>query len=436
MQYTFHIRPALWTDGAPVTAYDFEYAWKKILDPHFPAPNAHLLYPIKNGEKVKRGDLPPSSLGIHAVNPAILKIELEHPVPYFLDLISFCVFSPVPSHLEQSRQSHRITNGPFQIDQWKHSEEMLLTKNPTYWNQNSVHLASLHISFINHEMTILHLFEKRELDLIDLDLSTLPLPSQQELAQKGKFYFQPTPTTTLSIFNTHAYPFHNVHIRRAFTYAVNRDAIVSNITQRQELTALQLVPPCLKKGRTYTLFPDHAILLAQQELKLGLEELQLEALPEITYHYCFSEKNHLIAQALQQQWLDALGVKVSLKSLDVKMHMTTLFQKNFQFAQTQMMAQYNDPMNFLERFEYAESVKNYSGWENFLFQKFLNASFFEENEEKRLDLLEKAESLLVEEAPFIPLFHGSSAILAQPYIQNIQRYKNGNPDFRQLIIAK
>jgi oligopeptide transport system substrate-binding protein len=430
--YTFFLKNTLWSDGTPVTAYDFEYAWKSMLAPDFPSPNAHLLYPIKNAEAVKRGLLPVSELGVLAVNATTLQVELTQPTPYFLDLISFCSFAPA----KRFDAPHSVYNGPFILKKWKHAEELIVSKNPLYWAAHTIDLDSIHMSFISHEMTIWHLYEKGALDLIDMEISPIPIAAQLELADKNLLRFRPTPSSTVCVFNTQSHPFHNVHIRRAFALAIDRQSLVENITQRQEEIGLQLVPPSLKEEKITPFIRDHDQVEALKELELGLNQLGIDktALQGLVYSYCNSERNHMIAQALQQQWLDTLGIHVNLKTYELKLHMSNLFKKNFQMTQAQLIAQYNDPMNFLERFNHKESAKNYPGWENPTYSALIASSFLEFSPEKRLKILNEAEALFMEEMPLTPLYHGTSALLAQPHLHNIQLFKNGNPDFTKLSI--
>ncbi|NGX37188.1 MAG: Oligopeptide-binding protein OppA, partial [Chlamydiae bacterium] len=171
--YTFHLRDAYWSDGTPITAWDFEKSWKDILHPDFPAMNAHLLYPIKNAEGAKMGISSLSEVGIKSLDARVLEITLERPTPYFLDLIAFCVFYPVNSEIDHSHPEwdqnsgkNFICSGPFILKEWKRNNVIVLAKNPHYHRANSVILQEIQLSMVSSEMTSLQMYEKGEIDIL------------------------------------------------------------------------------------------------------------------------------------------------------------------------------------------------------------------------------------------------------------------------------
>src|SRR6267154_3312614 len=242
--YTFNLRDAVWTDGSPVTAYDFEKSWKDILDPSFPSFCAHLLYPIKNAEAAKQGKIPLCEVGIVAKDAKTFIVTLEKPTPYFLDLISFCVFFPVNRQIDaeypdwaQNAGNHYTSNGPFILKEWKHNNEIIVAKNPLYWDRDRVGPDTIHFSMIGNEMTALQMFENGQLDMIGEPLSPLPTDALPSLKKKVKVHVSPVGGTTMISFNVDKFPFNNVKIRQAFAYAIDRESIVKNITQMEEIAA-------------------------------------------------------------------------------------------------------------------------------------------------------------------------------------------------------
>ncbi|MBI5274249.1 MAG: peptide ABC transporter substrate-binding protein [Chlamydiales bacterium] len=443
--YTFHLKESKWSNGDLVTAYDFEKTWKDMLTPDFPCPNAHLLYPIKNAKKVKRGLLPMDALGIYALNATTFQVELEHPTPYFLDLISFCVFYPVNQQIACSNTSWAeqisplfTTNGAFQIESWKRGSEIILKKNPFYWNEQNIQLEKIIISVIDSENTALHMFENKQLDLIGLPYTSIPFDSIPDLREKNLIKTTPTAASTVCFFNVNVFPFHNKNIRKAFALAINRQEIVDNITQLNEPIGLDFVPPALKDGKSYHLFEDNDVENAKYHLDIGLKELgiSLDELGTLTYMHSKTDDSSKIAQAIQEQWRKVLGVNVQLKSFEYKVFMNNLVIRDYQIAMSRWVAQYPDQMNILERFIHVDNPKNYGGWYNKKYNTLIKDSVFYENREERFALLEEAEKVLAEEMPFTILYHWNSTYLRQPHLQNLEIYPVGGFHIQGLVFPQ
>lgn len=441
MTYTFHLREAYWSNGDRVTAVDFEKSWKAMLDPLFPAPNAQLLYPIKNAEQAKRGLIPLSEVGLWSLNEKTFVVQLQEPTPYFLELISFCVFFPVNISIDPLWENHieenLICSGPFLLKKWDRQSELVLMKNPHFHRSKGILLDEIHVSVVASETTALQMYQKGELDILGNPLMSLPTEALPELAKSGELQIRPVGATTFCSFNVNRFPFNHPKMRKAFAYAINRQEIVQNITQLAEEPALGIVPMTVKKGGRSVFFQDadtvHARALFQEALsELGLKETDL---PTLTYYYQTAELHHQVAQALQQQWEKALGVKVQLQSLPQKTLMDVLKTRDYLFAQTYWMVQYNDPMNILERFKYLHNVKNYPGWENPQFIDCLVRSNRAKDRETRLSIIEEAEQIMLEEMPLAPIFHWSSAFVAKDYIKMFNLAPIGNGFFEQVCIA-
>ncbi len=442
--YTFFLRDAVWSNGTPVTAFDFEKSWKDILDPSFPSVNAHLLYPIKNAEAAKQGKVPLCEVGIAAKDANTFVITLGTPTPYFLDLVSFCVFFPVNQRIDEEYPDWAlnagkffISNGPFILKEWKHNNEIVVVKNPLYWDQNRVRPNIIHFSMVDNEMTTLQMFENGELDMLGDPLSPLPIDALASLKKKTKVHTNPVGGTTMITFNVDAPPFNNVNIRKAFAYAINRELIVKNITQMDEIVATGAIPPVLKNNRNRAFFKDGDIAQAKILLEEGMKELGItrEAFTDITYYYATSELNYKIAQAIQQQWRNALGVHINIENLEQKILMDKLIKRNYHFAQSLWLAQYNDQMNILERFKSKRNVKNYPNWENAEFACLLEESFHE-NGFKRAEILEKAEEIFLREMPICPIYHWNMKYIVQPYLNNVGLTSIGDIVFENLTLER
>lgn len=424
--YTFHLRDAYWTDGHPVTSHDFAFAWSSMLEPSFPCPNVNLLYPIKNAEQVKAGILPPSELGIREVSPKILEIALEAPTPYFLELIAFCVCAPVPSHIAEynpqwadAPSDRLVTNGPYEISSWISRHELNVMKSHSYWNHENVLHDGVCVSFVENQNTAMKMFDRGDLDIVGTAYTDIPNDFVSDLKDRNVLKTFPVAASTLCAYNLGTKEFSNEKIRKALSMAINRKSIVENIVQKGEEAGLSAIPAVLR-GTARTFIEDNEIEKARALFHEGLAELGLTKEQfQPTLIYTSFEPHSNVSQALQDQWRRVLGINVTLQQHEVKVFLDKLQRRDYEFALTVYYAQYNDQMNILERFRLASNPKNYPGWENKTYQSLLLSALHAPSEPKRMELMEAAERVLLNEMPFSPIYHWSTAYVAQPYIENI-----------------
>ena len=285
--YLIHLKKALWSNGEPITANDFVRTWKESLDPVFPSSNAYQLFCIKHAKDIKLGKCSVDELGVIARDEQTLEIHLEHPVPYFLELLALPIFFPVQD---------KVYSGPFSLQSRQDSEEIVLVKNEHYWNKDAVHLAGLSFIMVSEE-TELKLFERGELDLAGSPLSVIPLGKIPELNERGLLRTAPMLSTFFYRINTEIAPYQHIAIRKALAYAIDRQALIDHVLQGKQTAALRFMPTT-----SMAFFQDGDVVQAKKLLEQGLQELHCTELPPITLLYLLDEKSHLIAQVIQQQW--------------------------------------------------------------------------------------------------------------------------------------
>lgn len=427
LTYTFHIRDSFWSDGSPVTAQDFEYSWKSMLDPNFPCPNAHLLYPIANAEEAKTGSISLDAVKISSIDDKTLQVTLKSPTPYFLNLISFCVFYPVNHKIAKTSSGlidetgrQLLSSGPYVLKSWKHHDLLTLEKNPYYWDKENVKLEKIDMSFIENETTVLEMFAKKELDVLGLPFTNIPLDALETYAKTPLLKGFPVGKTIFCSFNLDHPVFSNKHIRKAFSMAIDRQAVVDTIGICGEIPATNFVPPVLKNGINLPYFKTLDIEHAKAELELGLQELGItkKDLETITLIYPQRENSNALCQILQQQWLKHLGINISLECLDFKIFLEKLNSSQYALCQYNWVAQYDDPMNILERFRKKSNPKNYCNWENNEYIRLLDLSAYATGS-SRADLMESAEKIILEDMPLAPIYHSTNFRMVQTHVQGI-----------------
>lgn len=436
--YTFTLREANWSNGDPVTAHDFAYAWRTVLRPDFPAPNAYQLYVIKGAKDAKEGTISCDEVGVRALDDQTLVVELEAPTPTFIELISQPIFFPIHARWDELHPDwcDRVTkfyvcNGPFTIDHWHHNDELVLTKNSHYWEADKVRLDGVAMT-VQEDTTALMLFERGELDWIGSPLGTLPPDSIPNLKLRGLLKFAPAAGTQFFRFNTTKAPLDNVKMRQALSYAIDRNAIVEHIMQGNQQPATGLVPKAMGlRDRPY--FRDRNIVAARRLFHEALEDMGItrHQLPTLHILYTPSERYQKIGQAVQQQWKHAFGIDIEVRTVESKVLYEQLRTGNYDIVLGSWFADYNDPINFLEVFKDRDNGTNNTGWENTDYKNLLEMSYKTGNSTRRMELLQDAEELLIGEMPIAPLFYYTFNYLKNPKLENVNLGKTGTIDFRE-----
>ena len=394
-----------------MTADDFVQTWQSVLTPAFPAPNAYQLYVIKGAKEAKEGRASPESIGVKALNPSTLVVELEQPAPYFLEMTSCHFFFPASPAMRQAAVSTEfdkvVGNGPFMQDRWKRRSEFSVVKNPHYWDAPQVNLERVTLVTLD-ENTALQLYNAGSLDWAGSPLSTMPQDAVATLKNSGKLQVASGAGTHWFRLNTEKAPFNNEKMRQAFALALNRKAIVEHVTQGNQQPAIGIIPPAFGFSHQ-DYFADNDVSTAQKLFNEALEENQLTkaTMPSISLRYAANDRNHKIAQAVQQQWSKAFDIPVALDSSEPQVLLDRLRSGDYQISMGSWYADIRDPINFLEIFKSKTNPTNQTFWESPQYTTLLDQSSLELDPAERTLLLEQAEKVLIEGMPVIPLFHSA-----------------------------
>lgn len=433
--YTFRLKDAKWSNGESITSYDFEYSWKKILDPSFNSPNAHFLYPIKNAQNAKKGLTTSDSIGIFCPDEKTLEIKLTNQSPHFLKMLCFPTFYPThrkESERDLEKHPFGIFSGPFKLVAWKKNDYLTLKKNPDFWDASHTNIETIHISIISNELTSYRLFELGEIDWMGSFFSPLPQGMIREVKNNPYSISSEIAATTFCFFNNKCYPFNNINIRKAFAYALDRKDIADNFMEGGEKIAYGMIPPILLEEREDKLMPNGSEELALHYFETGLKELGLtrRTFPTLTFDYLNFEESRKLAEVLLESWRKVLNLEVRLQSFEVKIFLDKIFKKNYQFCLMSIIAQYQDPFNFLERFMDKEGTKNFCGWNNPKFNEYLEYANNSLSEEIRMKYFTKAESIFMMEMPVAPIYHQSRIYARNELLQDVEYCITGRVDFR------
>lgn len=429
LTYTFKIRDHKWSDGTPVTADDFVYSMRRILDPALAAEYASLLYPIKNAEKVNTGAAPGEELGVKALDPKTLEITLEGPTGYFLELLTHYTAFPVPRHVIEKhgqdwvKPGNFVSNGAYHITEWTPHAQVVAVKNPHFYDAANVKIDKVIYYPDEDRNAVTKRFRAGEIDFQDdfaseqIDFLKKELPAETRIHPYiGTYYY---------VINQTREPFTDPKVRRALSLAVNREILTDQVLKTGELPAYGVVPPNTGGyGEGYR--PDWAPMPfaeRQAEAKRLLKEAGFgpDNPLKVELAYNTSENHKRIAVAVQAMWKQ-VGVQAELVNREVKVHYDVLKQNDFDVARAAWVADYNDPQNFLYLLETRSGVQNYGRFSNPEFDRLMREQGTLRDHGKRLELMRQADKIAIDADAWIPIYYYvSKALVSQKlegYVDN------------------
>ncbi len=452
-QITFHLRKdAKWSNGDPVTAHDFVFAWERVLSPDTQptAPYAYQLFYLKNAEDYYNKKITDfSQVGVKAVDDYTLQVDLVAPTPYFVGLTSFYTYYPVHQSVKDDPkwavdQSKMIVNGAFTLTNWVKGQSIEVTKNENYWDKDNIKLNKITMSLVNSSATELASYQNGELDRAghpngEIPTDQIPILRDQlkdELEIKGiasTYYYE---------FNVTAEPFDNVNIRKAFAMAVDRQAIVDNVTLGGQLPAFGYVPPGIKgvndeyrnehKDDYFTENVEEAKKLLEQ----GMKEKGYTKLPEITLIYNSSDAHKKVALAVADMWKKNLGVDVKTQNQEWAVFVENRQNLNYQVARAGWTADYNDPMTFLDMWV-TNGGNNDTGFSNAEYDKLIADAKATDDMAKRDEAFAKAEKIFIQDNMVVmPLYYYTNVAAEKPYLKGVFLDFSGAVDYTRAYLLE
>jgi len=433
--YTFKIRDAKWSDGEPVKAQDFEYAWKRALDPKTKSEYAYILYPIQNAEEYNQGKVSANKVGVKALDDTTLQVKLKDPIPYFLSLTAFPTYFPQREDIikkygsQYAKESENMVyNGPFVLSRWEHDQGFQYRKNEEYWDKNNVYLTEANVKIVPDSTQAMSLYTSGQVDVAPLDDELV------EVFKNNKEYLPVTRGITyFIIFNTDDAFLANDNIRKAISLAIDRDDIVKDVLKNGSEPAGGVVPPSIMGYNNQSFReqapanPKYDLTLAKQYFEKGLQELGLSAPPEDLTINVYDDDRKKVAVAIQEQLETNLGLKVAIDPKPVKQKLKLETEGHFQMSVGRWVGDYNDPMTFLEIWK-SESPVNFGDWKNPDFDRLIESAKQTTNYQERNENLIKAEKELIDDAAIAPLYYESQSFVQKTYVHELIRHPIG-PDY-------
>ncbi|MEX6703138.1 peptide ABC transporter substrate-binding protein [Peribacillus frigoritolerans] len=437
LTWTFKLKDGLkWSNGDPLTANDFEYAWKYALKPETAADYAYQLYYLKGGEAYNSKKGKEEDVGVKATDEHTLVVTLEQPTPYFLDLTSFYTFYPINKKVQEENpkwaldaKTH-VSNGPFKLTEWKHKESLKIEKNENYYDKDKIKLDAVNFALIEDENTAWQMYQSGELDLaypLPVDIQGQMVNSDDKEFKMGKelavYYYN---------FNTEVKPFNNAKVRKALSMAIERQKITENVAQGGQKPAFGVVPPGIPDAsgdfqeNTGNLFKED-VKEAKKLLKEGLAEEGMKELPDFSILYNTLDSHKKIAEAVQGMWRDNLGVEVTLENAEFQVKLDREKAGDFEISRAGWVGDYVDPMTFM--LWETDGAYNDAGWSNKEYDNLLKEAKSTMDPKERMDALHKAEKVMIDEMPILPVYFYTKPYMVKSNVTGVFAPINAYPNF-------
>lgn len=450
LTYTFHLRDAKWSDGQPIRAQDFEYAWKRALNPKLvpePAEYAFQLFYIKGAQEAYEGKGELEDVAITSKDDKTLEVTLNVPTPYFLDLTGFYTYMPVRKDIVEKDPENWarnpeifVSNGPFKVTEYTMGDRIVLEKNENYWDADKIKIDKIEAVMIVEESTSLTAYEADELDVID-QIAVQEIPRLK--ANDPTFTIWPEVGTYYYIFNVNVKPVDDIKVRRALTLAIDRKAICEKITKGGQIPATGFTPPGLldadgkefqKVAGDYYIDPNGAKVEEAKKLLAEAGYPDGKGFPEITVIYNTLEINKAVAEAVQEMWKQNLGIEVKLQNQEWAVFQDARHSGNFTIARAGWLGDYADPMTMLDLW-LSYSGNNDCHWNNAEYDKLIEDSKLLTGQE-RFETLYKAQEVMMDTNIVMPIYYYTRPQMVKERVKNWQKTKMGHWFFGQASIEE
>lgn len=421
--YTFHLREdATWSNGDPVVATDYEFAWQQALNPKVASDYAYMLYFIHNAEPYFNGEVEWSEVGVKVIDDHTLEVTLDNPLPYATDLFAFPTLAPINQKFYEEVGADKYAtdaeyfccNGMYELTEWSHNSEIVFEKREEYWNADAVGPDEIVYKIITDSQAGLNSYLSREIDYTDLDSGEVV---QQAEAAGFEVGVKPARSSYYLIVNTEDEFMSNQNLRLALAYSIDKQALVDTVYQNDNQPMTSFTPPAImgandssfqealvaERGEMYPGSGD--LEKAQEYLQAALEELGC-TVDELNLSIDCADDSlrRNCATFLQEQWRQNLGIEnITVNSMQTKQVAANRQSGDYCMSLGGWSPDYNDAINFLDLWV-TDGGNNDSFWSNEEYDNLIAQATAEADEEVRQQYLFDAEEILAAEMPIIPLY--------------------------------
>ncbi len=425
----FFINPrARWSNGDPVQASDYVWSWRRALHPEMGNPYSYMLFPVKNAEAFAKGQISDfGKVGVKALDERTLEVTLNEPTPYFIQLMdhysTFAVHPPTimkfgastDRYTKWTREENIVGNGPFVLTEWKLNRRIVVEKSSTYWDRNKVSLNGVVFYPTENSVTEERMFRVGQLHYTaSVPLDKIPIYREME---NTPYVQAPYLGTYYYLLNINKKPLDDIRVRKALSLSIDRDKLASTVLQGTAVPAYSITPP-------NTLGYDPPKLFGYDPEKA--KQLMTEAgfpngknWPGIEIIYNTSESHRKIAVAIQQMWASTLNIQVTLSNQEWKVYLDSVDQMDFDIARRGWIGDYVDPNNFLDLF-ISSGGNNSTGYADGIYDDLvLRKATKASSRELRYQIFHRAETMLMQAMPIIPIYTYTSKHLINPSVKGL-----------------
>ncbi|MEH7041184.1 peptide ABC transporter substrate-binding protein [Bacillus pseudomycoides] len=433
--YTFHLRDAKWSNGDPVTAHNFVYAWKQLVNPETGSEYAYIMYDVKNAEKINKKQIGLDELGVKAQDDKTFTVELEHPVPYFTKLLCLPSFYPINEKYAKEQgdkygleANKTLYNGPFTLSEWKHEASFTMKKNNQYWDKKEVKLDEVNYQIVKEISTVVNLYQT---DKIDRAVISTEFVDKYKNDKELKQYTDPV--MYFFRFNENVPILKNKNARLALSMAFDKKGLATSFLNDGSVPANYYVPNGFLKGpdkkdfrETTTEFNKTNVNKAKEywekaKQETGTNEVTLEMLNYDLEN--FKKVGEYIKEQLEKN-LPGLTIKVKLQPHSQKLALEK--KKEYEMSLSRWLPDYPDPMTYLDVF-ISESGVNNTSYANPEYDALIKKTKMElgNNEKARWKAMQDAEKMLLDDAVIAPVFQRGLSYLQKPYVKDLYVHQFG-----------